>query len=802
MHKSLLTGGILMTAVLTTTAHAQGAANAPAAQGSVPDYGAIIVTARRTSENIEKVPVSITALGAEQLRSAGITKLTDISSIVPGLNLFFNGNEANVTYSIRGMARGTLGFQQAAVTTYVNDVPMTINGAALPTYDLGNIQVLKGPQGTLFGRNSEAGAILTNTRAPTYDWNGYADMLVGDYSWMKAEAALNIPVIDQHLAVRIAGTVNRRDGYQKNLSFPDADMANINNDGYRISVLAEPFDGLKNVLVYEYYNSSTNGVSASLLSYDPTSRGLPNNFAGTPNAFIIPLTAQAFADQQANGPRTATVPFRLTLNNSHQGLSNTTTLELGDVTIKNIFGYNRDKVKSYVNQAGFGFPLIPGYRYIDFQQITNELQVSGKTFNNALTYILGGFYLDYRPSGKSYEVVPPPGTFDFTIPSFTGTGPNGPIYAPLGFDQYYRDKSKSIFGQVNLDFGAMSAKLEGISIDAGLRYSNDEHDLCSIGEQLPQTAASEETCLASTANQASTSESFWSYTLGLNYEISKSAMLYGVTRRGYRAGGVNAPILGGTLATAGAQTFRPETVTDYEFGLKGRSGVGTVPVTYSLAIFQGDYKDLQFAVNTNGINAVLAASGGIDGDFNPRNNPTSSYYANVGAGRVRGIEAALSLRPVPPLQLSGALSVLDFKITSNTFNAPTNFPAFLTPGIASFQATVFYGAPKLSYNASMGYTLPLPAGAGEMIARARVNGTGSIRYDGLTVPAKALLDLRLDWNSVMGTDVDLSVFATNVLDKLYVAGPNLTSAAFAFKSGTYNEPRMLGVEARWHFGPQ
>ena len=158
---------------------------------------------------------------------------------------------------------------------------------------------------------------------------------------------------------------------------------------------------------------------------------------------------------------------------------------------------------------------------------------------------------------------------------------------------------------------------------------------------------------------------------------------------------------------------------------------------------------------------------------------------------------------MPSLQLSGGISVLDNKVTSNTYNAPANWPAFLVPGISSFQATVFYGAPKVSYNGSLSYTLPLPSSAGEMIVRAKVNGSGQVRYDGITVPAKAVVDLRLDWNSVLGSSLDLSAFVTNVTDKLFVAAPNLGSpGAFAFQSGTYNEPRMFGVEARWHFGPQ
>ena len=231
--------------------------------------------------------------------------------------------------------------------------------------------------------------------------------------------------------------------------------------------------------------------------------------------------------------------------------------------------------------------------------------------------------------------------------------------------------------------------------------------------------------------------------------------------------------------------------------------LGSVPVTFNVAVFQANYKDLQYAVNTNGINQVLAASGGVDGDFNPGNNPTALYYANVGDGRVKGLEASLSIQPVPSLQFSGGLSVLDFSVTSNTYNAPANFPPFLTPGIPSFEATVFYGAPKFSYNGTIGYTLPLPSSAGEMIMHAKVNGSSHIRYDGIVVPAKALLDLRLDWNSVMGSDFDLSAFVTNVTNKEFVASPNLGSpGAFAFQSGTYNEPRMAGVELRWHFGPQ
>lgn len=127
----------------------------------------IVVTARRRSEDASKTPIAVTALGAEQLRAVNVAKVTDLTSVVPGVNLFTVGGSQNVVFSIRGMSRGTLGFQQPAVTSYINDAPLPSVGSNISTYDLQSVQVLKGAQGTLFGRNSEAGAVLLNTQAPT-----------------------------------------------------------------------------------------------------------------------------------------------------------------------------------------------------------------------------------------------------------------------------------------------------------------------------------------------------------------------------------------------------------------------------------------------------------------------------------------------------------------------------------------------------------------------------------------------------------------------------------------------------------
>ena len=650
---------------------------------AAPINGDIVVTARRKAENIEKVPVSVTALGSDQLRSAGVSDLQDIASVVPGLNLFYVGNVHNPVYSIRGMSRGSLGFQQPAVTTYVNEVPTTLYDSALPTYDVSSIQVLKGPQGTLFGRNSEAGAMLVTTTQPTYDFNGYVDGTLGSYSWRKIDSAINIPLINDRLAVRIASEVNRRDGYTKNVSFPGHDFNNIHDDSVRASVLAEPVDGLKNVLVFEKTYSHANNVDPTLLTYDPNAQGLPNV---VPGAFGI---GDAYQRQVANGPRTALAPFLIPETFRGTTVTNTTTLDVGSATIKNIFGYRQTTVRNFINQSGYDFPLITGYTDARYKQTTDELQISGKTLDGNLNYIFGGFYLNYSPNGDNFIIVAPPGTG-------AGTGSSATLLnTPLGSDDYYQDISKSLYGQVNYSLSGISAALKGVSIDAGLRYSRDIHKLCAVSNTAAVDQLSEAECRTGPDNNSRVAQGQWSYTIGLNYQVNNDVMLYAVTRRGYRAGGLNSPTFGGTLAPF--QSYQPETVHDVELGLKSSLNINRVPVIFNVALFQGNYNNLQAAINTNGINAVLNAppfSGGVDDDGNDGNNPTI-FYANVGDGRVRGVEAALTVRPVSALQIGGSLSYLDKKLTTNTFQPPANWPSFLVPSEIEFCLDHLLWCPQL-----------------------------------------------------------------------------------------------------------
>src|SRR6185369_4323416 len=152
--------------------------------GNVADSsnGDIVVTARRRAEDISKVPVSVTAFGSAQIESKHIQNLTDLTKLTPGLNITGGGSRTNVFVTIRGQSRGVTGNVSPGVLTYFNEVPLPTYGSTIPTYDMANIQVLKGPQGTLFGRNSIGGAILTYSKAPTYHFEGYVKGEIGQYA--------------------------------------------------------------------------------------------------------------------------------------------------------------------------------------------------------------------------------------------------------------------------------------------------------------------------------------------------------------------------------------------------------------------------------------------------------------------------------------------------------------------------------------------------------------------------------------------------------------------------------------------
>lgn len=265
MPRVLNTAVILSAAAFSVAPYhavAQTTENGPANRSTQLEE--VMVTARRREETSQIVPVSVNAFGSVALEERSIRSLGDLTSVAPGIRFVHQGGSGNMNVVLRGLARIPIGTAPNAVINYFADVPLSFQGSNIPTYDLSSIQVLKGPQGTLFGRNAMAGAVVITPQAPTYELEGYVRGGLGNYDYRRdAEGAIDLPLVDNKVALRVAGKTTRRDGYTENMGV-GRDQDDIDQEMYRVSLLIEPTESLTNTTIFDHYESENGGTGAVL----------------------------------------------------------------------------------------------------------------------------------------------------------------------------------------------------------------------------------------------------------------------------------------------------------------------------------------------------------------------------------------------------------------------------------------------------------------------------------------------------------------------------------------------------------
>ncbi|MCB2058926.1 MAG: TonB-dependent receptor [Novosphingobium sp.] len=417
-----------------TPALAQDSASASAA-------GDIIVTARRVEERLQDVPISITVFNQDELTKRNIAVATDLAAYTPSLSVNQRYGPEKSSFSIRGFTQDqstapTVGVYFAEVvgvraqggTTSGNTV-----GAGAFT-DLENVQVLKGPQGTLFGRNTTGGAILLTPKKPTDNLEGYIEGTYGNYDQMRLQGALNIPLADT-FKVRLAGERNKRDGYIKNVSgIGPKDYNDVDYTYLRLSIVAELTPDLENYTIFHYSDSSTNGYATKITGCDtPISQGgtlLTDNIlpAGSTPDPVTGLVNPAYsgtrhlqalscgiqlARQDARGDGLYDVetanpnPF---LDIVQWQVINTTTWNVSDnITIKNIMSYGefRERANFDLGSSNFEVPITgtspifgPGF---DLTRISQRLNVASGAIDPVTKLALGPAL--YAAAGTPYQRI-------------------------------------------------------------------------------------------------------------------------------------------------------------------------------------------------------------------------------------------------------------------------------------------------------------------------------------------------------------------------------------------------------------
>lgn len=792
----------------------------------------VVVTARRKEESAQQTPVAVTALNSDAIYKQNIAEVDDLTASVPGVNFTMSGGANNTVFSIRGRSRGVFGNALPAVNTYVNEVPLSTWGGNVPSYDVSSMQVLKGPQGTLFGRNSTSGAVLIATQAPTHEFGGYVTAKVGEYSSRVLEGAVNIPLIEDKVALRIAAQMDDRDGHTEDMLHPELDdYGNHDRENYRISLLIEPTDNFSNVTVYENNKVDERAAAvipvgyragAGAIPFVPYYSGGAFRFPGTfgaldpgagyyidptstlPTSPLVPCNGSTICDidaivdrQNASGNRKSWADLGGFIKQELSSFSNTTTWDLGSVTIKNIIGYREVDTHTLTDIDGTSFPMVHADNPVSNKQLTNEFQVSGEALDGALEYIGGFFYLKSEPNKGNrlaLQLFAQAGT-PFEAPVFGLPASAAPFMGAQGPGDFYTDTSKAVFGQVSYDLGNMSDSLADFSVDIGLRHTKDKAENCPVsGTEVSTPAPTKSDCTQVIDAEFSKN----TYNLGLNYQLNDDVMLYAVTRTGYRAGGLNSPILGGQLMPF--QSYEPEDVQDFEFGVKSDWSLGDIYGRLNVAIYRSEYEGVHYAIPTSGLASVLP--NGVDDDGNPANDPSGGLFTgNAGDATVEGIEVELTVQLTDNLQMNFGGSVIEKDLTTQ-LTLPASMQPFAntlaTP--EDIEAFVFLAAPDWSYNISADYTLPVDESIGEVALSARYFSMSKVHYGGnIHADSYGTTDLRLDWFGMMGTSFDAAFYVTNVTDEEVIVAPSSSGSNIGINSGVFNEPRMVGASLRYSF---
>ena len=556
-------------AILAKPAFAQEAQTGATDATGITD---IVVTAQRRAEKAQATPLAITAIGGPDLQAKGVFETADLSAVVPNMQIISPYGRAQPNISLRGIsvANEYNANQASPIGVYIDDAYMasrTSHGMQL--YDLERVEVLRGPQGTLYGRNTTGGAVNFITKRPQLEGtSGFAEVGYGKFNRFEASGALDATLIPDKLGIRIAGNYVKSDGMVKN-RFPGGhDLQSEDSLGVRVSLLAKPSEDF--TIFAKFYHGKDK----------PWQVG--NHFIGATPTGVSPLTGYGrgnlgFYEVEANNPG----KFEF---DGTGGLLNL-AYNTGDFTLTSITSYDSGGRKLQHDADNAPMDILQIYWNDRFKQFNQEVRVNydaGRT-----KAILGGYYgLDKVDVYNQFQFLFfLKGIVPFALPFPAPT-------SGFGVDSRYRQtrESKAIFGQVEYEL------TDKLTASVGLRYTWDslrysrgnaniiDYNLTPVFNTIPAPGPYDPSAFLER------SRDFKAFTgrAGLDYKITKDVLLYASYSRGYRAGAING---GGYLSPAQIDFVAPEKVNAYEIGLK--SDLLDRRLRLNLAGFYYDYQNQQ-----------------------------------------------------------------------------------------------------------------------------------------------------------------------------------------------------------------
>lgn len=726
----------------------------------------VVVQARRRDERLLDVPASVAAVSARDLERFQGDGVLALRELAVGLTAAGQMSTETPTLVIRGQRRATAGESALSVITYLNEAPLPNSGSILPSFDLAEIQVLRGPQGVLFGRNTTGGALLIHAAEPGAE--NYGRLSAGSDRLREVELARNLGEADGALQGRLAVYGVRRDGLVENLGVGD-DLDDRHQVAARLSLAYAPTGPFSTLLILDTFRARETG-SATILSgtypYPPavTGGGNARTLEAAPYYDCGRIGCDidlALARQQASGPRRTKVSLAPRSDRSNDGGTLRLDWRGERVSVRSLTAYRRVVLDSALDADGSMLALNDIVRRIGVDQFTQEIRGSG--VDGATTWQAGLFYMYTAPVGIQ------------KVQAGLAVTPTRP--ARLEF-QYRRGRSKAGFVDV-------TRRLAGnFELEAGLRYTRDASSACLKRIVMPAADVPESACGA--AHGARSSAPTW--TLGLSYRGRPDLTAYVVTRRAYRAGGVNAPTLAPSLARF--QDYEPEKLTDVEAGLKWAGAFGDWRHGADIAVFRGWSRDIQRA---------LFPADDFDGDGVAANDP-SNLIINAGSAVISGVELAWRGRRGDRLAVSVSATLTQARFTALT-----------VPGVLSSLTPTDPRALRFSYTPS--HTIHVGADwriadsprFGRWTLWGEVYQSGRVRYverayDGNGLQKTYVLaDAGLVFQPPGRDDLSIAGSVTNLFDTIYAAGGGAVTPSITATTLIYGDPRLVQLTLRRRF---
>lgn len=782
----------------------------------------IVVTARKRQESLQDVPVAITAFSGEALREKNIQTSYDVPLHTPGLTVRTASAERNgADFFIRG--QGSTFGSGPGVVAYFANVPGfgSLLGNNIQFYDLGSIQVLKGPQGTLFGRSTTGGAILIDPQMPTSKLEGFVEARGGNYSMHELTGALNVPLVNDVLMLRVAGNYLRRDGFTTS-STTGQRLDDRHRESYRIGLLFRPADTFESYTLFYGEHIDENASGSVLLAFNPNIPQFNTGPAGAGRAGVTQicglisapaqvagcianrigridvlrnqLAAEAARVRAGGSVRKTPTAYEDLLRGHAQVIQNTTTVSpgtvplLGDLTIKNIFATHRTLGAASTREiGGAAFPhaqpingqeLVGGIPTITgrsgstkfFDRFTEEFQVGGATEN--VDWLIG-YYVEVNDRDFSTPPIFPNFNNAFTIPLDQLT-----YQGQLVLDQH--DVDRGLFGQATVRFDRW---IPGLSATAGYRKSKSKRRSVNA----PAIVTPGGVGIGPRTPGSSLDEKVSSYNFSFDYQATPDLLLYATTRKGYKPGGVNAPAA--TTIPGVLLVFKPEILKDVELGVKLNWDSGSLQGRSNLALYKQWYSDIQR-------NEILV---------NP--NPpysTVTQVNNIAAASVKGLELENVLQIDDRWTLTLNYAYTDAGYTEYP-GSTVNVLGVSTPNVEA----PYVGTPKHQATFGARYEAITDSDIGNVALSGDFYIQSDVELDdqALQNPERVghqkswtNLNLRLEWNKVMGSTIDLAAFVRNVTDDTHLLGVGSLINNLGVITGIYNEPRTAGLELRYRFG--